>query len=296
MAVTGSGTQQDPYIVENWEDFLSVKASNITHWIKFADTANKVIDFNDIQPEGFDSPITMSGYFDFNGWEFRNMKFNSTESCFKHGRISGTDYPLYEIKNLKLTNFVWDASSNSSTNYLFYQYSSTPSSSNGCIVDDIRISGIINLFTNNSLYIFHNCYGNNTNFTLNVKLTSSSASNTSLIMALYKDIFQNCNLKFESENLFTIQLGNIRNSLIQGTLECGNSYQVLGFSSESNSNVILLNTSKDISYSGGLTIFNKDLAPNVTETNSLKGCTTEQLKDPVYLASIGFNIYGQVVS
>lgn len=294
MAVTGSGTQQDPYIVENWEDFLSVKASNITHWIKFADSVNKVIDFNDIQPEGFNSPITVTGYIDFNGWEFRNMKFNSTLSCFKYERISGTDYPLYEIKNLKLTNFVWDTSSGSDTRYIFYQFPTSPST--GCIVDDIRISGVINSFTTNAFYIFHDCYGNNTNFTLNLKLTSDSETNTALRMALFKDIFQNCNLKFESENLFNIELSDIRNSLIQGKLECSDSYQVLGFSSESNSNVILLNTSKDISYSGGLSIFNKDLAPNVTETNSLKGCTTEQLKDPVYLATIGFNIYGQVVS
>ncbi len=297
MAVTGSGTQQDPYIVENWEDFLSIKSSSIAQYIKFANVSNKVIDFNDIQPEGFDSPITMNGYFDFNGWEFRNMKFNSTSSCFKYSTIEGTTYPILELKNLKLTNFVWDASTSSETRYLFHQVSSTaPTSSNACKVYDVRINGEITTYTNNTIFLFHNMYTTECNIVLNISLINNNSSAVGLRVYLYGDGIQNSNIKIVGTGLMTFAPGSIKNSLIQGKMDCDSNNMVLYFGNNSNSNVILLETSSNISYSGGISIFNNVIAPNVVETTYLKGCTTEQLKDPAYLASIGFNIYGQVIS
>ncbi len=294
MAVTGSGTQQDPYIVENWEDFLSVKASNFTHYIKFADTTNKVIDFNDIQPEGYNSPITMSGYFDFNGWEFRNMKFNNTSSCFEYSTIGGTNHPILELKSLKLTNFVWDASGTS--RYLFFQYSTSPTSSTACKVYDVRINGEITTYNNNGIFLFHNMYTPECNIILNISLINNTNSNLGLRMYLFGDGIQNSNIKVVGTGLVSLTLGTIKKSLIQGEMDCDSNNRVLYFGNDSNSNVILLETSSNVSYSGGISIFNSDIAPNIVETTYLKGCTTEQLKDPAYLASIGFNIYGQVIS
>lgn len=299
MAVTGSGTQQDPYIVENWEDFLSVKESDTPHYIKFADNSNKVIDFNNIQPEGFNSPITMSGYFDFNGWEFRNMKFNNTSSCFKYSSIEGTNYPILELKNLKLTNFVWDVAG--SSRYLFFQYSTTPTSSNACKVYDVRINGEITTYTTDNIFLFHNMYTTECNIVLNISLINNTNSNLGLRTYLFGDGIQNSNIKIVGTGLVSLTLGTIKKSLIQGKMDCDSNNRVLYFGNNSignnsNSNVILLETSSNISYSGGISIFNNDIAPNIVETTYLKGCTTEQLKDPSYLASIGFNIYGQVVS
>lgn len=294
MAVTGSGTQQDPYIVENWEDFLSVKASNITHWIKFSESVNKVIDFNNIQPEGFSSPITMTGYIDFNGWEFRNMKFNSTSTCFKYASISGTDYPILELKNLKLTNFVWDATGTS--RYLFFQYSTSPAASTACKVYDVRINGEITTYNNDTIILFHNMYTPECNIVLNISLINNTNGLLSLRTYLFGDGIQNSNIKVVGTGLTSLYLGTIKKSLIQGKMDCDSNNRVLYFGSASNSNVILLETSSNISYSGGISIFNKDIALNVVESSSLKGCTTEQLKDPEYLSSIGFNIYRQVIS
>lgn len=294
MAVTGSGTQQDPYIVENWEDFLSVKESDTPHYIKFADNSNKVIDFNNIQPEGFNSPITMSGYFDFNGWEFRNIKFNNTSSCFKYASISGTDYPILELKNLKLTNFVWDATGTS--RYLFFQYSTSPAASTACKVYDVRINGEITTYNNDTIFLFHNMYTPECNIVLNISLINNTNGTLGLKTYLFGDGIQNSNLKVVGTGLTSLSLGTIKKSLIQGKMDCDSNNRVLYFGRDSNSNVILLETSSNVSYSGGISIFNKDIAPNVVETTYLKGCTTEQLKDPEYLSSIGFNIYGQVIS
>ena len=105
----------------------------------------------------------------------------------------------------------------------------------------------------------------------------------------------NCNIKIIAGSNITVNLGKMAYSLIQGSF-AKDTGTVLTLGSNSASNVILVTTSADISCAGAVSVYNKDLAPNVTDTSSLIGCTTAQLKDPAYLKSIGFDIYGQVVT
>jgi hypothetical protein len=49
--MTGSGTQADPYIVDNWADFLTAATISTDTYTEFAE--GTVIDINDVQPEGF---------------------------------------------------------------------------------------------------------------------------------------------------------------------------------------------------------------------------------------------------
>lgn len=70
MAITGTGTQTDPYIVDTWADCVTVATTTGAH-IKWADYEQKTIDFGG-------EPITqITGFdfaeIDFNGWEFKNF-------------------------------------------------------------------------------------------------------------------------------------------------------------------------------------------------------------------------------
>lgn len=72
----GTGTQADPYRPENWADFLTVCNISASTFIKFADSDNKVIDFNDIAPEGLASEIQITAQVDLNGWTWKNIRAN----------------------------------------------------------------------------------------------------------------------------------------------------------------------------------------------------------------------------
>lgn len=79
MAYTGTGTQSDPYIVDNWEDCVSI-ATITGAYIKWADAESKTIDFGG-------EPITqITDYnfneIDFNGWEFKNFTFGESNGIF----------------------------------------------------------------------------------------------------------------------------------------------------------------------------------------------------------------------
>lgn len=100
MAATGAGTQENPYVVDNWDDFLTVCNISPTTYIVWADVENKVIDFNDINPQGYDSIIEIKGNVDFNGWELRNI----TSTAQFVIRVSGTSSIRPTVKNLKITN------------------------------------------------------------------------------------------------------------------------------------------------------------------------------------------------
>lgn len=55
--MTGSGTQESPYVVSTWEEFLSVCNIDTNTYVEWN---NAEVDFNDINPHGFDNPITIT--------------------------------------------------------------------------------------------------------------------------------------------------------------------------------------------------------------------------------------------
>ena len=77
MAYSGSGTKADPYIVDNWADFLTVENLRYDTYIKWADKDNP----NDkVVP-----PVTISSRtdwkaaeVDFNGWTFEQIYIDAS--------------------------------------------------------------------------------------------------------------------------------------------------------------------------------------------------------------------------
>ena len=81
--MTGSGTQTDPYIVDSWAEFESVVTKSGVI-IKFnPDAENKIIDMNEIYPEGCPSYSIGSSKIYGNGWEIQNLylKMKKLDTC-----------------------------------------------------------------------------------------------------------------------------------------------------------------------------------------------------------------------
>ena len=108
MAVTGTGTAADPYIVDNWTDFLTVcnvSTSTYILWANEETEEEKVVDFNDIAPYGLEAKIELKGHIDFNGWTLQNVWVRNSDF------LSLRSTRLY---NLKILNSKWDTMSNTS--------------------------------------------------------------------------------------------------------------------------------------------------------------------------------------
>lgn len=74
MAYTGSGTQNDPIVIDNWED-LKTQMMRSGIWISLdPDAENKVIDFLDTEEKaGLTQIFSLRAHILGNGWTFRNV-------------------------------------------------------------------------------------------------------------------------------------------------------------------------------------------------------------------------------
>ncbi len=109
MAATGTGTAADPYVVDNWTDFLTVcnvSASTYILWANKETEEEKVVDFNDIAPYGLETRIKLRGHIDFNGWTLQNVWVRNSNFLY-----------LYSVRlyNLKILNAKADSTKNSTS-------------------------------------------------------------------------------------------------------------------------------------------------------------------------------------
>lgn len=131
MAATGSGTQTDPYIVDNWDDFLSVCNISSTTYIVWDDAEDKVVDFNEINPNGFTDTIYLKGFIDFNNWELRNF-YSTAQIAIQLGN-SYSDTPQ-SVSNLRIVNAKHDATSTNEHDFIRVW------TKDGSTLDDVVVS------------------------------------------------------------------------------------------------------------------------------------------------------------
>ena len=260
--MTGTGTQTDPFIVDNWADFCTIDTSSTEIYVKWADSENKVIDFNSIQPEGFTEVIKMPANVDFNGWTLRN--FHSTASSAFEGASSANHS---SINNLVIENFYCTG------RYIFAHINSR--------------NGIFSGIANGVSAVTFGYYSDFSCCSVNLQMHS----------AAQMCIFSNSACE-KSDIILDISGSRVNitsdcaayNSRFSGKIQVnGNNVSIsIGYSSIFN---IVSNQPLHCPTSNGISIFNLDSAQNTsTSDKNLVGVTTEQLKDATYLASIGFPI------
>lgn len=269
--MTGSGTAESPYIVDNWEDFRTIDTASAGIYVRWADTGNKVIDFNDIMSEGFSETINLPAHVDFNGWTLKN--FHSTASYYSFYCSSASDAT---IENLILENFYINSQN------LFY---------GSTLLKNCIISGMVQY--NGNTNVFSGCGLKNCSFNIKINATAvgivsgggflspkSQITNSDVIL----DIFCSSSTVLICDRM-------IKNSRISGKIQSNAQKITLGNSS-SMSNVFNLETNALLYYQGYvISVYNSDFAEKSSDSNkSFIGVTSEQLKNAEYLYSIGFPI------
>ncbi len=119
MAYTGTGTQDDPFVVNNWEDFKAL-APVTNRWITLdPDAENKVMDLRDTADRrGIDKALTLRANVRGNGWTIRNLVLeprgyiNSNsipakmwDLCFENCIFYGKNlfHEVFEMENCRFT-------------------------------------------------------------------------------------------------------------------------------------------------------------------------------------------------
>lgn len=290
--MTGAGTQSDPFVVNNWNDFVTAIGTDGA-WVELDNSAsNKVIDMSE---HGFFCSNTSVASIPLlckdingNGWEIRSLSWN------KGPLFGGSPSNDIIINDLYFTNFN-SVCSDSNNNQMF-----RPSREN-IEFNDCKFSGELE---NSSLFydyyasiILNRC-------SLNVNLKASA----SIDKDSYSTIdYSNCNIKvtgntnrdlFNTSGFSFCYISGFLNFTstsktlfnLLGTRD-RNDYMHTVVDIDVNNTGISTNTIKI--FNKGHKIVNTDKISGfetVTLTDETCAVTSAQLKSETYLKSIGFAI------
>lgn len=266
----GSGTQTDPYIVDNWEEFVTIDTSSAEIYVRWADTENKVINFNHIMPEGFSETVNFPAHVDFNGWTLRN--FHST-AIYSFKVVSSTSSL---VENLIFENFYV------TSQYLMY---------GSFLLKNCIISGI-SQYRGNNIFL-SGCGLQSCSVNLNANASGYFTFMNGSGFTSPKSQIANSDIILDISCTSDASIGDIiiKNSRISGKIQANASSITLGNSS-SMSNVFNIDSNCPLKYSSSaISIFNSDMSEKSSDNNkNFLGVSAEQLKNAEYLYSIGFPI------
>lgn len=286
--MTGTGTAADPYIVSSYTELEeAVSTSSDGSYIAFDPNAtDKVIDMNEVYPEGCPTLNLRLRHLNGNGWTIRNLYVKSIWINLGDGNDNNN-----AIYNLSVESFRHESTSP------FIRANFTNYYRDGQVIHDCSFSGI----TKASVFFYgtswtpvclKKCSFNiEYNGTSTFRLTNSCDSEINFENNVVKIVMRTGAIYSSG---FLKQSGNVINNLFDITTIASESFKISSSSCNFTDNVIIGNHSGDItcSHSGqtGVSIFNSDTMPNVVSTDYLIGCTSAQLLDAAYLSSIGFSI------
>jgi hypothetical protein len=269
MAYTGTGTQADPYIVNNWADFKALCGTTGVYIAFDPDAENKVIDINDTDDRGgLQSTLLLYANVEGNDWEIRNLY---TKKCFIQGYGN-------TIQNLHFLNLVSDS------DYIFnYRFTMT-----GCRFSVLFLNvpsfGYVSGTTPN--------YVDGCSFHFHFLHTASG----SLFRRYW--FLSNCNLELHGNigDLVMFDMGNMSNCSLSGELELRDSTLSLKGGSKYNAVTAKIGGTGTLSATDAASkacILDKELvADTVTQTitgTNWYALTTAQMQDADYLMNtVGF--------
>lgn len=272
----GTGTQADPYIVDNYPDFVTA-AETDQAYVEFA--PNTKIDMNSVSPLGVGQLTLKCRSIDGKGSEITNLI--CSDNNFIYFDRSGK---LCDISHLELTNFKCERT-------LIYCNSGSLTFKE-CIFSGISL-------------------GQSSSYTV-IEADASSSSNASLVFtadnlgcALTIDApdmsfcngyvshcpsFYNCNLKINCNALvYSPNISNsiyLENSYLSGNINYCNQIQ--------GKNSVINTISNSVTVYSPLSVQHKHILVNSDKAESVDqyfdSVTSEQMRDAEYLQSIGFPI------
>ncbi|MDE5582820.1 MAG: hypothetical protein K2J08_03850 [Ruminococcus sp.] len=275
----GTGTKTDPYIVDNWSDYQALSGSSI--YIEWDNSAEcKIVDFNEINPSGFDETVNFSRYTTFNGWSFVNFFSTAKNNAISISDVSST------TGNFKFVNFYWQPDANtSSTKYSFIKSSATSST----VLKNCEFSGRIEIVTGKK------------NFSSDcVKLNECSLNlvlNTTENFTVFANTIKNSDVILDvSAPSLTLCEKEAINSRFSGKIRSQNVVNV--GTENSGYNVYNLDSDGPLNYQGkGVSVYNSEISASSQTDEEMEElgikfepCTAEELKNTTYLQGVNFPI------
>lgn len=264
MAITGTGTQADPYIVDTWSDFVTAVGTSGAY-VEVVPGA--VWDANDIAPEGMPTVSVLATHIDGKGLEIKNARIDQNFlDCLSTTASSIT------VENISVTNFLASSS-------VIYKRGNYSLYFKNLVLSGKQISGnTIYHYAGNSIY-FNSNADNGCGFFIDY----NNENDTYLINYANNVSFRDCIFNLNGKVILGTSPNPFRaeNCYIFGEIkECY-------FNSNSSKNI--LNAYADAIAGGGtnVAVINADKCDNITTGTSV---TDEQMKDAAYLNSIGFPI------
>lgn len=289
MSVIGTGTQEDPYLVNNWTDFCSVK-DEAGKYIMWEDLPSdqKIVEMNEEVPGGYTDQFTIrSAQVDFNGWNIHNLTINTNKPAIS---IAYNNNAV--IKNAKITNINLSCTYPIGTN----GYDSKTGTLQNCVINGMWSSNDTNYNDRvaPSSITFDRCSckinvvtGSNGYNEWSSRFINSRVKSviTCLKNGTYVTLRNGGNIGHDSRFEFTVNAPNAINTDIAiSVIGSRNSVYIV------DSDVKSSFGTSDSSYTYTTSLVRSDNVNDIYNNNAFISVTDEQLKDADYLFSQGFPI------
>lgn len=305
--MTGSGTQQDPYILTTWQELIASRDENT-----YSEWHGGDLDFNDIQPSGFKSTIQIYGGIDFKNATFKNFRQIGNFNDFVIFRSVGGIYNL-NFLNFYITKteghadatifrFLWNQRSLPYNNLKFSGRIDV-NMNNDCIVpifgQDWSYNGSyagINGLSANIECVVTNPVSSSTNRATLPIFSGTNYSSTYGNEVNVKNCDVTINIDYTDSKTTAplLVLSTMQNCRIEGRVtHNGNTGGQIMYSRNSygGGNRFLLEGNGYYIYQGGLSVYDSSkMSLESGSSECVKGCTSSQINSPSYLHSIGFPI------
>lgn len=290
--MTGTGTQADPFVVDNWDDFVTAIGTNDAY-VAFPEGGG-VINLNNVAPQGIPEISVSCKSIQGNDWIIQNLY------CKGHAGFI-TQYGKYvSIDHLHFLNFYFD--DEGKRVHLGTVFGNSGDDRQGYFFNECQFSGIMNCTYYDSDVYKRNILFCQDNYwlkcqlircSINVKLDGYAVLLSGSNYIHEDNRVEYCNIKVSGNSPTWTGDGDYRNCLISGT-SISTAFDAKRGSSNFNVvNVDFSNASnfECVGRSGAVNLINTDLLPSgATIGTGFIGVTTAQLKDAQYLASLGFPI------
>ena len=287
--MTGTGTQTDPYIVDNLSDLLSAISNAGAYVALDQNSANKVIDFNDDPKWYTKTPFVFAcKYLNGNGWSIRNVMVKNCNFL----QLAPTTYTTIENLNIESAYIL---STNTNGNIYVLSVPNSDTGSSKLTLKNCKISAVLDALSGNISFSYvrrADMFAYNCSF--NVTLKNNAVINST-------NIWENCNIivNGNSSQGTPLSFNVLDTCKISGSLICthfstlvvtltsSSSYNVIDFEliGKSNTDISIRNYGKTLVNTDKLKGFN-----NINLSDSTCGVTSSQMIDADYLNSIGFMI------
>ena len=286
--MTGTGTLADPYIINTWADLIDTTRDNDS----YCEWAGGDLDFNDINPTGYDTQINIKGNIDFKGATFKNFRHLGTHSVRGNIWFENKTY----MKNLNFLNFYMQINSDMAAIGLGHHGYSTEGQPT---ISNCNFSGICIATSTTDSHIASVFYCSATpkavqSCSFNVQ---ADAPNCKFDFARGMP-FKDCRITVDITQKGTVSnnwSALYTNCLIEGKwLNNSGDYVILAKgsnTSNSGNNVYRFTEgSYTIDNHYGQSVFDTTNATLRNDSYQVTGCTAAQLADASYLRSIGFPV------